>query len=124
KPWDDNDIMLVVRQALERKALENEKKRLEALTLRQNDELKELNHSLEAKVEARTAELKKAHDSLIHANDKHKPSFLTSLKVFSSLIEMRGGKLAGRSRRVADLGRKIAIRMGCDAKDSQEIFVA
>ncbi|MCU6433523.1 response regulator [Undibacterium sp. Jales W-56] len=124
KPWDDNDIMLVVRQALERKALESEKRRLEALTLRQNDELKELNHSLEAKVEARTAELKTAHDSLVQVNDKLKSSFLTSIKVFSNLIEMRGGKLAGRSRRVADLARKIAVRMGCNNKDSQEIFVA
>lgn len=124
KPWDDNDIILIVRQALERKALEKEKQRLEALTKHQNDELKELNRTLEAKVEARTAELKAAHDSLIVANDKLKANFLTSIKVFSSLIEMRGGKLAGRSRRVADLARKIAIRMGMTPKDAQEIFIA
>jgi response regulator RpfG family c-di-GMP phosphodiesterase len=124
KPWDDNDIILIVRQALERKALEKEKQRLEALTQRQNDALKELNRTLEAKVEERTAELKKAHDSLIVANDKLKANFLTSIKVFSSLIEMRGGKLAGRSRRVADLARKIALRMGISPKEAQEIFIA
>ena len=50
KPWDDNDIVLIVRQALERKALEQEKLRLEELTLRQNEELKTLNASLEIKV--------------------------------------------------------------------------
>ena len=65
KPWDDNDIVLIVRQALERKALEVEKKRLEALSIRQNEELKALNASLEAKVEARTAELRVANDSLL-----------------------------------------------------------
>lgn len=37
KPWDDSDITLVVRHALERKALEQEKKRLEALTRHQNE---------------------------------------------------------------------------------------
>jgi response regulator RpfG family c-di-GMP phosphodiesterase len=58
KPWNDQDVVLTVREALERKALEREKARLEALTLSQNEELKSLNASLEEKVEARTGELK------------------------------------------------------------------
>ena len=40
KPWDDNDIVLTVRDALERKRLESENLRLLALTQRQNEELK------------------------------------------------------------------------------------
>ncbi len=124
KPWDDNDISLVVRHALERKTLEREKQRLEALARSQNDELKALNASLEAKVQERTGELKKALDSLVNVNEKLKSSFLTSIKVFSSLIEMRGGNLAGHSRRVADLARKIAVRMGLDEREAQELFVA
>lgn len=124
KPWDDNDIVLVVKHALERKALELEKKRLEELAHRQNEELKELNASLEAKVEERTAALRQAHDSLIHVNEKLKNSFLTSIKVFSNVIEMRGGKLVGHSRRVADLARKIAKNLGMDAREIQEVFVA
>ena len=54
KPWNDQDVVLTVREALERKALEREKARLEALTRSQNEELKSLNASLEEKVEART----------------------------------------------------------------------
>jgi response regulator RpfG family c-di-GMP phosphodiesterase len=117
KPWDDNDIVLIVRQALERKALEQEKQRLEALTIRQNEELTALNASLETKVEARTAEL-------TVANEKLKTNFVTSIKVFSTLIEMRGGNLAGHSRRVADLARRIALKLALDSKLVQEIFVA
>ncbi len=124
KPWDDNDILLIVRQALERKKLEKEKNRLEELTRRQNEELKELNGNLEKKVEERTADLWLAHSSLMEANEKLKNNFLTSIKVFSSLIEMRGGKLAGHVRRVADLSRKIARRLGLDSKEIQEVFVA
>jgi response regulator RpfG family c-di-GMP phosphodiesterase len=124
KPWDDNDIMLVVRHALERRALEEEKRRLELLTKQQNEELKALNASLEAKVQERTAELRTAHDKVMQANAKLKSSFLTSIKVFSSVIEMRGGKLVGHSRRVADLSRKIAVKMGLDAKEVQQVFVA
>lgn len=124
KPWDDNDIVLIVRQALERQALVQEKKRLEALTLRQNEELKALNASLEAKVEERTADLRVANESLQGANEKLKTNFVISIKVFSTLIEMRGGNLAGHSRRVADLSRKIASRLQLDNKLVQEIFVA
>jgi response regulator RpfG family c-di-GMP phosphodiesterase len=124
KPWDDNDIVLIVRHALERKALEQEKQRLEALTNRQNAELKALNASLESKVEARTADLMVANDLLQGANEKLKTNFVTSIKVFSTLIEMRGGNLAGHSRRVADLSRRIALKLQLDSKLVQEIFVA
>lgn len=124
KPWDDNDILLIVKQALERQALELEKNRLEALTLRQNEELKELNNNLELKVAQRTTELKSAHDLLLNANEKLRIGFLTSIKVFSNVIEMRGGKLAGHSRRVADLARKIAQKMNLSANEIQDIFVA
>jgi len=124
KPWDDNDIVLIVRQALERKALEEEKRRLEALTQRQNEELKALNASLEARVLERTAELSVANELLQGANEKLKTNFVTSLKVFSTLIEMRGGNMAGHSRRVADFARRIALKLGLDSKQVQEIFVA
>ena len=117
KPWDDRELLLIVRQALERKALEREKVRLELLTARQNEELRDLNANLELKVMERTVELRKAHD-------KVKTSFLTSIKVFANLIELRGSNLAGHSRRVADLARKIASRMGLSASEGQDIFLA
>ena len=124
KPWDDHDIVLIVRQALERKALDQERKRLEKLTVEQNEALKDLNASLESKVAARTAELAVANESLLGANEKLKASFVTSIKIFSTLIEMRGGNLSGHSRRVADLSRKLASAMKLDGKLIQEIFIA
>ena len=124
KPWDDNDILLVVRHGLERHALEQEKARLEALTLRQNDELKSLNQSLEAKVEIRTEELRSSRDTILETNKKLKGNFITTIKILSSMIEMRGGNLAGHSRRVADLARRIAVKLGLDANATQEVFIA
>ncbi|NHZ81233.1 response regulator [Massilia sp. CCM 8695] len=124
KPWDDNDILLVVRHGLERHALEQEKARLEALTLRQNDELKSLNQSLEAKVEIRTEELRSSRDTILETNKKLKGNFITTIKILSSMIEMRGGNLAGHSRRVADLARRIAVKVGLDANATQEVFIA
>lgn len=124
KPWDDNDIILTVQGALERSALEKEKKRLEALVLRQNEELKTINASLEIKVEQRTSELRHANAALLGANERLKNNFLTSIKMFTALIELRDSKLSGHSRRVADLARRLAQTLGLDVRQVQEVFVA
>lgn len=121
KPWDDNDIQLLVRHALERRALEQETRRLEALTQQQNQELKSLNASLESKVAERTASLQEANAALTGLNQKLKDNFLTSIKIFANLIELRAAHLAGHSRRVADLARRIAARMVRDPLDTAEI---
>jgi response regulator RpfG family c-di-GMP phosphodiesterase len=124
KPWNDDDLLLIVRHALERQELERERQRLEALTVEQNDALRDLNASLEEKVRERTLELKNALGSLQGANDKLKNNFLTSIKVLSSLIEMRDSNLAGHSRRVADLARRIALKMEMETQEATEIFIA
>jgi response regulator RpfG family c-di-GMP phosphodiesterase len=124
KPWDDHDIILTVKDALERSALVREKKRLEALVLAQNEELKTINASLEVKVQARTAELRQANGALNTANDRLKNSFLTSIKMFTAMVELRDNKLAGHTRRVADSARRLAQALAQDNKQVQEIFVA
>lgn len=124
KPWEDNDIVLLVKQALERKALEREKLRLEALTQRQNDELKELNATLEEKVRVRTEEVRQTMAFLEKAHEQLKKGFTTSIRVLSSLIEMRGGHMAGHSRKVADTARKLAIRLKMPAAEVQDVVFA
>ena len=124
KPWDDNDIVLIVRDALERQQLQNENARLLALTRTQNDELKALNTGLEARVRERTVELEQVNGFLNLANDTLKQSFLVSIKVFSALMELREGSGGGHARRVADMSRKLAIQLGLDAKAQQDVFIA
>ncbi|HRA62430.1 MAG: response regulator [Rhodoferax sp.] len=117
KPWDESDILSQVHQAVEHQALVREKARLQTLSLQQTEQLRQLNTSLEAKVAARTSEL-------AQANERLKNSFLVGIKVFSTLIEMRGDGLAGHARRVAILARTLARRMGLGETAIQEVFVA
>lgn len=124
KPWDDNDIVLIIRHALQQKRLEREKLRLEELTNRQNKELTDLNANLEARVLARTSELKQTMQSLEAANDKQKKSFIMSVRVFANLIEMRNPKNKGHSRRVGDMARVLAEKMGMSALEAQDTFIA
>lgn len=123
KPWDDQDLVLQVRQALERKALEEEKLRLERLTQQQNIELRELNQNLDAKVRERTADLRTALEQLDQAHVELKQNFLASIKVLSNVSDMREG-VAGHSRRVANLARKIALYIGLPDQEVQDIFIA
>lgn len=117
KPWDDAELRFTVRQGLHVQTLEHERARLEALTERQNAELREANDRLEQRVRERTADLDRANEAL-------KRSYLTGIKVFSGLIEMRGGRLAGHGRRVAELARKLAQAMARPEDEVQQVFVA
>jgi len=58
KPWDDNDLKITVRRALEQYQLASENKHL-------TEELKGLNRNLEAKVEKRTKELEFRNRALL-----------------------------------------------------------
>ncbi|MBW8900737.1 MAG: response regulator [Massilia sp.] len=124
KPWNEDAILLIVRDALERQALQREKARLEALTRQQNEQLRELNATLEERVRDRTAALSAAQKSLQGSHDRLKSNFLTLIKVLSGLVETRGGTVAGHGRRVADLARRIALRMGLSQREAQDVFVA
>lgn len=124
KPWNDAELQLVVREALERQALVREKERLEALTRSQNEELKALNAELEARVEKRTAQLREALQRVERANAEVNAAFLTAIKVIAGLVELRDRAFGGHSRRVADLALRIARRMGLDEKSAQEVMLA
>lgn len=124
KPWEDNDIILAVKHALQQKMLEREKQRLEELTRRQNEELKELNAHLEEKVMARTEEVRQTMGFLEIAHEKLKKSFITSVRVFSNLIEMRHPAMAGHARRVAEMARSLAQQLGMSDAEVQDVFIA
>lgn len=117
KPWDDIEILTTARQVFERQNLEREKRRLESLLQDKNKELTELNATLEEKVVARTSEL-----SLL--TQKLKKNYLTSIKVFSNVMEWRGGQLSGHARRIADLTRRTGRAMGMGETEQQDLFIA
>ncbi len=117
KPWEDNDIRITVQQALE-------KQRLEARVAEQNVQLKDLNANLETRVAAQTQEIRQVLGQLQVTHEELKKSFLTSVRVFANLIELREGELSGHSRRVADQARGLARRLGMSDIDVQDVLYA
>ena len=117
KPWNDDELVLTLRQVAEGQQLEADKQALEQLTREQNEELKALNAGLEARVALRTGEL-------AAANDRLKRNYLTSIKAFTALIELRGSAQVGHARQVADLARRIAQAMALDADATRDLPIA
>lgn len=124
KPWDEAQLLQTLRGAVERKRLTDERDALLEVTARQNKELAFLNEGLEDAVRARTAELKQTAMFLELSNKKLKESFLTSLRVFSNLVELRQKNLGGHGKRVADLARKIAVHLDLREQEINDITVA
>lgn len=117
KPWNDDELLLTLRQVAQNQQLEADKLALERLTQQQNNELKTLNSSLEVRVALRTEEL-------AAANHRLKRNYLTSIKAFTALIELRGSAQVGHARQVADLARRIAQAMTLDADTAHDLPIA
>lgn len=123
KPWDDNELVLAVREALVRRGLEQKNAELTELTKRQNEQLREANQTLESRVEARTVELQQINGMLDAAYEDLNNTFVHAVNVFSSLLEMRGGQ-SGHSRRVAEISRETAKRLGMSEREIRDVYLA
>jgi response regulator RpfG family c-di-GMP phosphodiesterase len=124
KPWDDRELLMCVHDGLERRRLEKENRALVQLTKAQNEELQVLNADLAARVKARTSELEQVNAMLETSFAQLQENFLLSINVFSGLIELRGGGLAGYSRQVADLAKRTARRLNLGASIEEDVYVA
>ena len=124
KPWDDQELLILVRQALEQLHLRRENQRLLRLTAEQNEALKEANNTLEIKVAQRTAELSQLVSFLELTQDELKASFRTSLQVFSGIIEMRFADWTGHSLRVVSLAERLAKRAQLKSEEIEAVMNA
>ena len=123
KPWEDQDLVLVVRDALERRELERRNAELVELTRVQNEQLREANQTLEARVASRTDELQQINGMLEASYEELDQTFLLSVGVFSSLMEMREGG-TGHARRIADICRATAVKLGLSDREARDVFLA
>jgi response regulator RpfG family c-di-GMP phosphodiesterase len=124
KPWDDDTVLTIVREQLEKKFLLAERRRLEALTAAQNDELKNLNATLEQKVEARTAQLAAALKNAEAARAALHRSLLNSVRVYASFLELRAPAIAAHCKRVAERVRTLAQKMSLASAAVQDAVIA
>ena len=124
KPWNDEEILLTLRQALAHQHSERERQRLELLTRQQNDQLKSLNTTLEKHVAARTAELQQTADMLDLAYEELKHSYVTGTEVFSLLANLRLPPAKQTNRQIIELVRVYCKLHGLDEGTSRDLAMA
>lgn len=105
KPWNDVELIAVIREAASRFALVQENKRLTEIVHRQNAELKQWSLQLEQDVQQQTIEIQRANDQLLLAYD-------ATIEGWSRALDLRDKETQGHSRRVTDMTEKIARAMG------------
>lgn len=110
KPWNDDELKLLVKDAVERYSLTEENKRLLELTQRQNLELTELNRGLEARVAEKTRKIRE--------------NFFAFVRIFADIMELHDPDIGGHSKRVAELSTELAARMGLDEQERDLIGTA
>ncbi|QPK64877.1 response regulator [Methylomonas sp. LL1] len=124
KPWEDNELKILVNNALEQKRLREERQQLFAIIHQQNQELKELNEQLEDKVQLRTEQLKLSLQRIDGAHNALKKQFTNTIKTFARIIEMRPGIKSGHSKYIAENAKLLAQRMGADGDAIKDILYA
>lgn len=124
KPWNDDEMLLTLRQALDHQHSERERQRLEHLTRVQNDQLKLLNSTLEKHVAARTAELQQTADMLDLAYEELKHSYVTGTEVFSLLANLRLPPAKQTNRQVIELVRGYCMEHGLDEAANRDLTMA
>ena len=124
KPWNDSDLLRVIKDAFEKYHLVRENQYLTELTTKQNEELKKWSVELELYVQQHTIDLTKQNKEQKKLNLKLKKNVSEILRSLSSLIELRNGSTRNHSNNVAILSTAIAEEIGLTAPEIEMISPA
>lgn len=124
KPWNDDELLSLVREAVDRYRLVQENRRLTETVHRQNEELKDWNANLKTRVLEQTSQIRRKSEDLHVLNARLKRNYSDSIMAFSRLIELRDKEVKNHSGNVAKLSAFIAEEMGLSGEEVETIRVS
>ena len=124
KPWDDQQLVQLVKNALELVDLQHHNLHLQQVIKKQNDQLKQANEQLQQKVEERTEALQSANQSLEHSNKKLFNSYRQSIEMFVSLLEQRLDGSSKKSIKLHSFVDQIATTIGYEEEQLSTLHFA
>lgn len=124
KPWQDEEMKLNVKRALELFDLQRKNEELLELSSRQNEELKEFNKRLNDKVKDRTRIVLEKNKELNDLNKKLSENLTKVIRVFLNLIELHSPDIGNHSKRVAASSRFIASEYELSDEETNIIEIA
>ncbi len=123
KPWRDDELLQVIRDAMKQFSLVSENRRLQEIIKRQNEELKEWNAQLQFFVQEQTVEIQKKNEALERLNKRLRNNFKNTIFAFSGLLELRDRGAESHSRNVAEISVKVAKAIGLERPEIEDILV-
>ncbi|MBC7962278.1 MAG: response regulator [Steroidobacteraceae bacterium] len=110
KPWDDEELVKAIREALELYEQGTEKRRLNEIINRQKQELEEWNENLKKRLLQSTATIREQSQA-IKSLDERAPAAILS-RTFDNFFEVMGDRNAVHARTVSILVTDVARKMG------------
>ncbi|EEW10694.1 response regulator [Vibrio mimicus] len=125
KPWDNENLKLIVAKAAEFYRLSRDKERLTIALAERNKELEvvnqelaennqkleEFNQALEAKVQERTLELQDSNKRLEISLASRNKTFKDILAMVTAIIQHRTGYPADHAERIANQAKSVAVKL-------------
>lgn len=124
KPWNDEDLLQTIRDAVRHYRLMMENRRLTDLVQKQNDELQEWNTNLKVRVLEHTATIRKQNEELSAKNERIGDNFKKILEAFSRLVELCSARLKSHAKNVAEISVNVARELGLPEKEIETIHAA
>lgn len=117
KPWNDEELLLTIRQTIEQVTLRREHREMAAVIQRQNEELQKLNKNLEHKVLERSRQLVKQKEDF-------EDTFMEAFRLLSALVEMLSPPLGEYLLHVGRVSRRVAQQLGLEKEACDLIEIA
>lgn len=117
KPWQDEEVLKVVRKGFELAELREQNLRLQEITEEKNRQLAGLNNQLEEKVKQRTKQLEQSNTKLI-------TSYRSVVRMFSALTARRLGQDSHKGVQLNSIMVRVAAQSPLKGKALKQLYYA
>ncbi len=117
KPWNDEELKAILRQAFDHWELKQEIKRLNQVTREQNFRLQDMNRNLEEMVRQRTKQLAEKHQEL-------RTAYVQTIGALAEAVDAKDAYTRGHSERVGVYASKIAAELNLPKKFIERVYIA
>lgn len=124
KPWNNDDLLLIVEQSLATLTLKRENKALNHELEEKNRALENVNSELESKVQIRTRQIRQAMQKLEKAHLSLNQTLLATVKSFYNVISLVPHLGGQPVMQTAELCKRIAIHEGLEKSAIRNVYLA